>query len=392
MHSVLKNLPMSIHVFFFWIQIYMATDFKSVCGRRSTVGHLIKTKAGKMFLQQSSKGENSTKREIKQNGILTKPLPSWQPETGEAALLTGGEDDLVYFNSSVLYPGGCSVPSMESDRCGHVTFLTQDTHPRIAICGGVDGWNFRKDCLVLRNSGWLGGELGNLPDERYESASARLDAGVFILGGHETPSSSVFLRAKSNSWEKGPQLPVEMEFGPCAAPISAHSFLIVYERHVYEFDTRVDGPTSRSGWTRWPQLQVARTNWPGCAVVGNKFIVAGGEDKNGNSLKSTEIIDLRTRNITAGGGMEKPRGMFNLLSISGTLYALGGLHHDGKRNFSANDGGSDLEYDTEGGDNHYLANVEEFVEETGTWKPATSLSGKRFDYGGVAVNLDLICG
>jgi len=78
-HSVLKNLPMSIHVFFLWIQIYMATDFKSVCGRRSTIGHLIKTKAGKMFLQQSSKGENSTKREIKQNdfdGILTKPLPN----------------------------------------------------------------------------------------------------------------------------------------------------------------------------------------------------------------------------------------------------------------------------------------------------------------------------
>ena len=86
-------------------------------------------------------------------------------------------------------------------------------------------------------------------------------------------------------------------------------------------------------------IRYARTSWPGCPVVGNKFIVAGGEDKNGNSLKSTEIIDLRTRNITAGGGMEKPRGMFNLLSISGTLYALGGLHHDGKRNFSANDGG-----------------------------------------------------
>ena len=73
---------MSIHVFFLWIQIYMATDFKSVCGRRSTIGHLIKTKAGKMFLQQSSKGENSTKREIKQNdyeGLLTEPgsnLPS----------------------------------------------------------------------------------------------------------------------------------------------------------------------------------------------------------------------------------------------------------------------------------------------------------------------------
>ena len=45
----------------------------------------------------------------------------------------------------------------------------------------------------------------------------------------------------------------------------------------------------------------------------------------------------------------------------------------------------------DGGWNNF-ADVEEFVEETGTWKPATSLSGGRSKYGGVAVNLDLICG
>ena len=101
-----------------------------------------------------------------------------------------------------------------------------------------------------------------------------------------------------------------------------------------------------------------RDAWPGCAVVGNKFIVAGGEDKNGNSLKSTEIIDLHTRSVIAGAGMEKPRGWFHLLLIRGTLYALGG------------------QYKYDEGD-HYLADVEEFVEETGTWKPATSLSGER---------------
>ena len=184
----------------------------------------------------------------------------------------------------------------------------------------------------------------------------------------------MFLRANSNNWEEGPQLPVEMRLGPCAAPISADSFLIVYKRYVYEFDTKVGGPTSSSGWkeeTRWPQLKVSRDNWPGCAVVGNKFIVAGGEDNDDNYLKSTEIIDLHTRSIITGGGMEKPRGFFHLLSIRGTLHALGG-------------GNSTLGGSAE--------DVEEFVEETGTWKPATSLSGKRSHYGGVAVNLDLICG
>ena len=57
--------------------------------------------------------------------------------------------------------------------------------------------------------------------------------------------------------------------------------------------------------------------------------------------------------------------------------------------------GSDLEYDeydTEGGNSTYLADVEEFVEETGTWKPAKSLDGERGSYGGVAVTKDLVCG
>ena len=187
-------------------------------------------------------------------------------------MLNGGQDDSWNtLSSSVLYPGGCSVPSMKSrTRSSHVTFLTQESPPRITICGGSSS-NLadKKDCLVLRNGGWREGELDDLPDNRFYSASARLDAGVFILGGWNTPSSSVFLRANSSTWVQGPQLPVQMGYGPCAAPISGHSFLIVYKTYVYEFDEF--GPTSSSGWkekTTWPQLQVSRVQMPGCAVVG----------------------------------------------------------------------------------------------------------------------------
>ena len=69
--------------------------------------------------------------------------------------------------------------------------------------------------------------------------------------------------------------------------------------------------------------------------------------------------------------MEKNRWYFHLLSISGNLFAVGGEYYDGGYN---------------------LADVEEFVEETGTWKPAKSLDGKRGWYGGVAVTRDLVCG
>ena len=47
----------------------MASDFRSmrVTGRRSNVGHLIKTKAGKIFIQQSSK----EKKNVHQNDYQT---------------------------------------------------------------------------------------------------------------------------------------------------------------------------------------------------------------------------------------------------------------------------------------------------------------------------------
>ena len=74
--------------------------------------------------------------------------------------------------------------------------------------------------------------------------------------------------------------------------------------------------------------------------------------------------------------MEKKRGYFQLLSIGGNLFAVGGGYYDGGW--------------------IYLADVEEFVEETGTWKPAKSLGDKtyhkRSSFGGVAVTKDLVCG
>ena len=130
----------------------------------------------------------------------------WQPDTGDAALLTGGFDG-SRLSSTVLYPEGCSVPSMDEARSYHVTFLTRDSPPRIATCGGYGGYNDAlKDCLVLRDGQWRGGELDDLPEKGTYSASATLEDGVFLLGKFgrwNAPSSSVFLRANSRSWESG---------------------------------------------------------------------------------------------------------------------------------------------------------------------------------------------
>ena len=147
-------------------------------------------------------------------------------------MLTGGRDDRSepFLNTAIFYPEGCSVPSMELNNYAHVSFLTQDKPPRVAVCGGLSD---SAGCLVLQQGHWREGIL-DWPGLRFQAATARLDAGVYILGGSTEhkgqPSfSSLFLRANSNSWVSGPRLRVSMKHGPCAAPISAHSFLLVYK-------------------------------------------------------------------------------------------------------------------------------------------------------------------
>ena len=88
-------------------------------------------------------------------------------------MLTGGYIG-SRLSSTVLYPEGCSVPSMDKGRYGHVTFLTRDYPPRIATCGGaVDRWFVKKDCLVLREGQWRGGELDDLPEAKYRSVQVQ---------------------------------------------------------------------------------------------------------------------------------------------------------------------------------------------------------------------------
>ena len=293
------------------------------------------------------------------------------PDTGDTVLLTGGRQSYTgYISSTLLYPEGCSVPDLNGVLQHHTTFLTQDSPARIATCGGSsNSYDVLKECWVLQGDSWRAGELDDLPEARKRAADARLEIGVFLLGGVGADLSSVFLRANTSSWVSGPDLPREMHWGPCAAPISPHSFLVVYRTDVYEFDTRVGGPTSNDGWQpkeKWPQLQESTQNWPGCAVVNGKFIVAA---------RKTEIIDLKQRTLSIGGEMAKARGESKLLSINGILFALAGNGYVPENNAHT-----------------YIAEVEEFVEETGTWKAAKSLPGGRNNHGGVSVTKELVCG
>ena len=280
-----------------------------------------------------------------------------------------------------VYPRteNCTVPDLPLRRRRHTTFLTSDPSPSIAICGGVEqGVWTSASCLVLdqANQVWNDTIMGSLTMARENGAAVTLNhVGVFIIGGEGTSkTTSEFLAAGIMQWQQGPNIPVNME-RPCAVAISASGFLAIYHDNIREFDVVTAGPISSQGWksaSTWPKLKTSRAGWPGCAKLGQKVIVAGGWSQN-RVGEWTEILDLVTRQVTQGGNLNAPRHWFHLATIREggvqKIFALAGR--------------------TNGFE--FISTVEEWVEESSTWKAADNLTLSRGLFGTVVLPRELLC-
>ena len=161
------------------------------------------------------------------------------------------------------------------------------------------------------------------------------------------------------------------------------SFLSIFGTDIREFDAAIAGPTSSEGWReagRWPALKTRRSYQPGCAKIGQKVIIAGGYNRAGlgSRLGSTEVLDLVNRQITSGGEMATPRYNFYIDTIiSGGEEKMFALAGEG--------GGSNRQ------PSQRINSVEEWVEESSTWKAADNLVEKRYNFGSVTAPRHLVC-
>merc|ERR1711953_272172 len=297
--------------------------------------------------------------------------------TGDSVLLiTGGGTQEGDTASTEVFPSCSSPPPLPSTRYAHQSFKTSDPTPLIASCGGETGWRATStaSCLVLDldNQRWDESRMGNLTTPRYWGAVVELKQGVLFLGGYGSETTSDFLATGSLQWQQGPRLPQAM-FEFCAVPVSPSKFLTINGDKIHEFDAAIAGPTSEEGWrdsTLWPTLKTSRYDHS-CAKHGDKVILAGGYG-GGGALQSTFVLDITTRTISTGGDMATPRYYFNLATISrgggDTTFAIAGYS------------GSE-----------YLNSVEEWEEESSTWKAAGNLDTARDEFGVVTIPKNIIC-
>lgn len=218
--------------------------------------------------------------------------------------------------------------------------------------------------------------MGSLTQPRYEHAVVTLNnIGNYIIGGDgiNDATTTDFLPQGSQQWVAGPAIPVDM-YHPCAVVISERNFLAIYGNNILEYEVNKEQPTSEAGWqeaNKWPQLQTRRYNWPGCSKINGKVVIAGGS--YGESLSSTEVLDLESRTISYGQDLTTPRAYFHIVTLRTQglerALAVGGW-----------DGSS------------YLDSVEEFNPDTLTWNPAPeNLLESRNSFAAFALRKDLIC-
>ena len=283
----------------------------------------------------------------------------------EAVLVVGGYDGSYLKSSEVLLPSGGSRHCNEPDLPVAIddgSLITKSTD--VLICGG----DRRNECYKLMGGEWTrqSQELATSRDDRMQ---VDMPGGSYIFDSDSGRTSSEFLASDSNSWVAGPTVPGRKMSSGCVVKISNEDFLIIGGKYGRDYSTRIVKFNIRSGtWEdNWGSLLQARWSH-GCTFASGKAIVAGGY--NGDKLKSTEIVDVDSRQSRSAGNMSEKRSGFALVTVNNKVLAIGGSN---------------------GGE--YLSSVEEFNLEEETWSIAPySLDKARRDFAYLVVPEDKICG
>ena len=142
-------------------------------------------------------------------------------------LLTGGFVGSSQSSSSV-FPSSpdCPPHTLPSPRYFHATFTTASG--LVATCGGLNESSTPlSTCLVLEAGRWRQDpRVPNLPQPRYGASTVQVAAaGVFLLGGWDTRTSSLVLTS-AGSWEEGPTLPGEGAWSGCGVAWGGSVFIL----------------------------------------------------------------------------------------------------------------------------------------------------------------------
>ena len=166
----------------------------------------------------------------------------------------------------------------------------------ILLCGGYGNL---KDCFYVKNGKWTWHSQLNV--KRTYASVVSTEFATFIFGGFYSQETYEFLDKKSSVWQTGLRFIPDGFWGGDAVAVSQERIILVggknTQRRILSFDVTDHTFEELDIKLIEERLSVQCACIPGTK---NNIIITGG-------LKSTEILNLETNNISIGASMKKER-------------------------------------------------------------------------------------
>ena len=176
----------------------------------------------------------------------------------------------------------CKIPNLPQPIYGTPSMFQHGSE--VILCGGSAN---DKNCFKLKESTWS--PYNELKNSRVDATTISTNKATYIIGGRYSRATSEILNTDSDTWMSGPTLPNNHFIG-CGVQISDTELIVTGG---YGTETQILRLNMKnSTWTESEISMVQGRRGHGCLFYQSKVILAGGYDTNGNTLKTTEIVQI----------------------------------------------------------------------------------------------------
>ena len=206
--------------------------------------------------------------------------------------------------------------------------ITQGWNVNLAEVNGIiyaiggDPFRNRNESYDPINNIW--NTLSSMPTARQHSNCCVVDNKIYVLGGitswaDKTDKNEVY-NPKTDSWQSLSPLPNPFE-NPIIASVDNNIYALC-GNILWMYDTSSNNWETKENCPAWISVMF------GCAVISDKIIVPGGQNKEEKAVSIVYIYDTKKDKWSKSTDLPEPIQIGGITTLNGKIYMIGGCNTD----------------------------------------------------------------
>lgn len=183
---------------------------------------------------------------------------------------------------------------------------------------GGDPFRKRNECYNPKTNKW--DSLAPMPTARQHSNCSVANGKIYVMGGiidwGKPTDKNEMYDPQTNSWQTLSPIP-EKAGNPILAAVKNKIYALC-GRSLYVFDPLKDQWEQKKDCPEWIGVMF------GSAVIGDKIIIPGGQNQNGEVFSSVYIYDTNLDRWAKSTSLPKPIQLGGITTLAGKIYLIGG--------------------------------------------------------------------